>query len=102
MSHIVYLMITGLSSDAWDSAAEIFVLAINSSPTLHLKNTCSGIIGLKPFRITVRIIATSNVEGEKADHLEIVFGEKFGPKVPEIGLQIDEEYGSLSMKLHQD
>ena len=102
VSHTVYLMISGLSSDAWDSAAEIFALAMNSSPTQHLKNTCSGIIGLKPFRTRVRIIATSNTAVDKADHLEIVFGGKSEAKVAEVGLQINEEYGSLPMKLHQD
>ena len=102
VAHIIYLLSTGLSSDAWDSAAEVITLAMNSSPTEHLKNTCSGIIGMKPFRTRVRIIATSNVTGVEDDHLELVFGEKSEAETPEVEMQIDQEYGSLPAKPHQD
>ena len=73
---MMYLGSTGISSGSWDSVAEVVALAMNSSPTQHLQNTCSGIIGVKPFRTRVRILATASQVGEKQDHLELVFGEK--------------------------
>ena len=76
LTHMIYLGTTGLSSDAWDSAAEVVALAMNSAPTEQLKNTCSGIIGVKPFRTRVWILATASEPGEREDHLELVFGEK--------------------------
>ena len=72
--HILYLGTSGVSSDAWNTAAEVVALAMNSPPTQHLQNTCSGIYGLKPFQTTVRIIATARARGGKEDHLELVFG----------------------------
>ena len=101
-AHIVYLLTTGLSSDAWDSVAEIFVLAMNSSPSRYLENTCSGIIGMKPFRTSVRIVATASEAGATEDHLELKFGDKSEAKVPEIRMQVGREYGTLPRKLHYD
>ena len=96
LSHMVYLGRSGISSDAWDSAAEIIALAMISSPTHHLSNTCSGIIGMKTFRTRVRILATADRPGEKEDHLELVFGEVSEATKPEVKMVLNEEYGSFT------
>lgn len=93
--HILYLGIFGISSDSWNSAAEVVALAMNSSPTQHLRNTCSGIYGMKLFRTTVRIVATAQEAGGKEDHLELAFGEKSEAEKPQLKLVVGEEYGSF-------
>ena len=94
-SHLIYLGISGQSSSAWDSAAEIVALAMNSTPMEHLKNTCAGIIGIRPFQTRVRILATASQAGEKGDHLELVFGERFEVTTQTTKMALDEEYGSF-------
>ena len=102
LGHIFYLGFTGLSSDAWDSAAEVVALAMNSSPTQHLENTCSGIYGIKVFQTTVRIVATKRESSGTEDHLELVFGDESEAKGPEVRMKMDEEYGSFPPKAHQE
>ena len=72
--HIVYSAIYGISSTAWDSSAEVVALAMNSTPTTHLRNTCGGIIGVKTFMTLVKVLAMKRVGGTE-EHLELVFGE---------------------------
>lgn len=74
-SHILYSLISGISSTAWDSTAEVIALAMNSSPTHHLQNTCAGIIGVKTFRTPVRVLATKPNDEIAEGHLELVFGD---------------------------
>ena len=92
---MVYLARTAISSDAWDSTAEVLALAINFPPTHHLQNTCSGIFGMMSFRTRVRIVATANQPGDREDHLELVFGEPSEAAAPETKMALNEEYGSL-------
>ena len=92
--HILYATGSGISSTAWDSTAELIALAMNSSPTRHLQNTCAGIIGVKTFQTTVRVQASQS-EGGKDGHLELVFGE---PEAHMQRLEVNREYG----KLHVD
>lgn len=74
-SHILYSLISGISSTAWDSTAEVVALAMNSSPTHHLQNTCAGIIGVRIFRTRVRALAAKMNDGKEDGHLELVFGD---------------------------
>lgn len=88
--HIVYSAISGVSSTAWDSAAEIVALAMNSSPTDILQNTCAGIVGRKALKTSVKVLATT------PGHLELVFGEFKGPNAHNSQLVMNEKYGKLT------
>ena len=43
IAHIMYAGISGISSTCWDSIGEVTALAMNSTPTVMLRNTCAGI-----------------------------------------------------------
>lgn len=86
--HIVYSAISGVSSTAWDSTAELVALAMNSSPTETLRNTCAGITGRQALNTPVRVLATS------PGHLELVFGEVTDPYVQTSRLVMNEKYGN--------
>ncbi|KAL8680749.1 MAG: hypothetical protein Q9186_003096 [Xanthomendoza sp. 1 TL-2023] len=62
-----------VSSACWDSIGEVMALAMNSTPTTLLRNTCAGIMELDVFKIPVRVLAFRDVDGE-VEHLELVFG----------------------------
>ena len=72
IAHIIYAGISGISSTCWDSIAEVTALAINSTPTTALRNTCAGITELNIFKLPVRILAFRDTEGD-GEHLELVF-----------------------------
>ena len=67
-AHTIYPGVSGLLSGAWDTAAEIVALTMNSSSTHFLQNTCAGIIGVRTFRTNVRVMAIGHGKGEK-EHL---------------------------------
>ena len=81
IAHIIYAGISGISSTCWDSIAEVTALAINSTPTAVLRNTCAGITELNIFKLPVRILAFRDTEGD-GEHLELVF-ENLDEKVLE-------------------
>lgn len=87
LAHIIYSAISGVSSTAWDSVAEMLALAMNSSPTESLHNTCAGIVGKKAYQANVRVLKTS----EK--HLELVFGKIKDPNADVSKLVMNEQYG---------
>lgn len=89
LGHIIYYTIFGVSSSAWDSIAELVALAMNSSPTKTLQNTCAGIIGLKALKSPVRVLVTS------PGHLELVFGEVKDPDAQASTLEMNQRYGKL-------
>lgn len=89
LAHLLYSAISGVSSTAWDSTAELVALAMNSSPTEALHNTCAGIIGKRAYQTNVRVMKTS----EK--HLELVFGEVKDPNADITKLVMDEKYGGI-------
>ena len=68
LSHLVYTIYSGVSSNAWDSIPELVALAVNSSPSKELLNTSAGIERLDTFRRSVNVRALN-------DHLEIVFDD---------------------------
>ncbi|MCJ1428719.1 hypothetical protein MMC29_006630 [Sticta canariensis] len=90
LAHILYSTISGVSSTAWDSTAEMVALAMNSSPTEALHNTCAGIVGKKAYQTHVRVMKTS----EK--HLELVFGEVKDPNADITKLVKNEKYGGIA------
>lgn len=94
--HIFYSAISGISSTAWDSAAELVALAMNSSPTEILQNTCAGIIGRKALKTPVRVLATNK------GHLELVFGEPKDPNAPNSKLVMNEKYGRLAGDIDEE
>ena len=63
----------GISSTCWDSIAETTALAMNSSSTKALRNTCAGISEVHVFKLPVRVSAMPNDDGN-GEHLELVFG----------------------------
>ncbi len=75
LAHIFYAGITGISSTCWDSIGEVTALAINSTPSALLRNTCAGITELNVFKIPVRVLAFRDNENSDGEHLELVFGE---------------------------
>ena len=84
----LYALISGISSSAWDSVAELIALAMNSKPTHVLQNTCAGIIGVKLFRAAVGIRETT--EG----HLELCFGGDGEVQGGE-RVRVNEKYGKM-------
>lgn len=90
LGHIIYSAISGVSSTAWDSTAELVALAMNSSPTEILRNTCAGIVGRQAFKTSVRVMATN------PGHLELVFGEIKDPNAQASKLVMNEKYGNLT------
>lgn len=90
LAHLLYSAISGVSSTAWDSTAEMVALAMNSSPTEALHNTCAGIIGKNAYQTHVRVMKTS----EK--HLELVFGEVKDPNADITKLAMNEKYGGIA------
>lgn len=90
LGHIIYSAISGVSSTAWDSAAELVALAMNSSPTKVLENTCAGIMGRQALNTPVRVLETA------PGHLELVFGQFKGPNGQTSELVMNKKYGKLA------
>lgn len=65
--HLVYILTTGTTSTAWDSALELLVLALQSRRPQHLANTSVGVEKMATFRELVGIRANLD------DELEFVF-----------------------------
>ncbi|MCJ1264493.1 hypothetical protein MMC22_004365 [Lobaria immixta] len=89
LGHTIYSAISGISSTAWDSTAEFVALAMNSSPTKILQNTCAGIVGRRALQTPVRVLATT------PGHLELVFGEVKDQNAQISELVPNEKYGKL-------
>ncbi|KAL9600698.1 MAG: hypothetical protein Q9219_003028 [cf. Caloplaca sp. 3 TL-2023] len=96
VGHTLYSGITGISSNCWDSIAEVTALAINSTPTAALRNTCAGITELYIFKLPVRILVSKDEEGE-GQHLELVFGkvDEDEKEVHERTVKANRTYGTL-------
>ena len=94
VGHICYSGITGISSNCWDTIAEITALAINSTPTVALRNTCAGISELHIFKLPVRILVSGDEEGE-GEHLELVFGKVDEESAKTRAIKPNTTYGTL-------
>ena len=94
ITHTFYAGITGISSTCWDSIAEVTALAVNSSPTTALRNTCAGITEFAIFKLPVRILAMRDEEGE-GEHLELVFGSLDEKSVENRVIKPNRVYGTM-------
>ncbi|KAL8692361.1 MAG: hypothetical protein Q9218_002612 [Villophora microphyllina] len=94
VAHFCYATISGVSSTSWDSIAELVVLAVNSSPTTQLRNTCAGITQLSVFRTPIRILTGKDVNDEE-DHLELVFGHVDESIASRNQILENHEYGTM-------
>ncbi|KAL8717679.1 MAG: hypothetical protein Q9225_005104 [Loekoesia sp. 1 TL-2023] len=94
VGHVLYSGITGISSNCWDTIAEVTALAINSTPTAALRNTCAGISELHIFKLPVRVLVSKDKEGE-GEHLELVFGKADKKKIEERTIKANRTYGTL-------
>ncbi len=74
LCHVFYTTVTGISSSAWDTVAELTSLAMQSSPTNKLRYTGAGITHTGVFENNVRIMAKTDPDGEN-EHLELVFAD---------------------------
>ncbi|KAL8784087.1 MAG: hypothetical protein Q9195_009177 [Heterodermia aff. obscurata] len=94
LCHIFYAGYTGISSTSWDSIAEVTALAINSTPSECLRNTCAGITELHIFKLPVRILTARDTKGE-GEHLELVFGDVPEEKSGDV-IKPNRAYGSMA------
>jgi hypothetical protein len=67
VGYILYLLVTGLTSTAWNSGIELVVLALQSRRPDHLGHTSVGIGSMKTYREGVGIRVNS------LDEVELVF-----------------------------
>ena len=86
---------TGISSTCWDSIGEVTALAVNSTPTTLLKNTCAGILELNIFKLPVRVLAFRDDEAGDGEHLELVFGDVDEKEVRGTAIKPNRVYGTL-------
>ncbi|KAI4269455.1 MAG: hypothetical protein LQ337_007268 [Flavoplaca oasis] len=93
--HVCYAAISGVSSTNWDSITEMVALAVNSSPTIQLRNTCAGITQMGVFQLPIRILTSKDAGGEDEDHLELIFGAVNGTVAKKCRIQENREYGTM-------
>ncbi|KAL8655301.1 MAG: hypothetical protein Q9210_000969 [Variospora velana] len=94
VGHTLYSGITGISSNCWDTIAEVTALAVNSTPTAALRNTCAGISEFHIFKLPVRVLVSKDEEGE-GEHLELVFGPTNEQNLEERTIKANRTYGTL-------
>ncbi|KAL9578333.1 MAG: hypothetical protein Q9203_007135 [Teloschistes exilis] len=94
VGHTIYSGTTGISSNCWDTIAEVTAIAVNSRPTSALRNTCAGISELHIFKLPVHILVSRDDEGED-EHLELIFGEVDKEKTRERRIKPNRTYGSF-------
>ena len=92
--HIIYAGISGISSTCWDSIGEVTALAMNSTPTVALRNTCAGITELNIFKLPVRVLAFRDEEGD-GEHLELVFGNQDEKTLESKTIKANRVYGTM-------
>lgn len=94
MAHIFYAGISGISSTCWDSIAEVIALAVNSPPTIALRNTCAGITEFDIFKLPVRVLTMRDEVGD-GEHLELVFGNVDEKSVKHRIIKTNRVYGTM-------
>lgn len=94
-AHVLYAVITGISSTCWDSIGEVTALAVNSPPTVLLRNTCAGITELNIFKLPVRVLAMRDDEQSDGEHLELVFGDISEKTTQHTTIKADRVYGTM-------
>lgn len=97
LAHILYAGITGISSTCWDSIGEVTALAVNSTPSTLLRNTCAGITELNVFKIPVRVLAFRDNENSDGEHLELVFGDLDEKSIQHQVIKENRVYGTMPL-----
>ena len=99
--HMFYAGISGISSTCWDSIGEVTALAMNSTPTTALRNTCAGITELNIYKLPVRVLAFRDEEGD-GEHLELVFGNLDEKTLENKTIKANRVYGTMpTIKGHE-
>lgn len=99
ISHTLYAGITGISSTCWDSIGEVTALAVNSTPSALLRNTCAGITELNIFKTPVRILAFRDNENSDGEHLQLVFGDLDEKSIQHQVIKENRVYGTMPSPL---
>ena len=100
IAHFIYAGVSGISSTCWDSIGEVTALAMNSTPTAALRNTCAGITELNIFKLPVRVLAFRDAEGD-GEHLELVFGDLDEKTLESRTIKANRAYGTMpNMEAH--
>ena len=92
--HIIYAGISGISSTCWDSIGEVTALAVNSTSTEALRNTCAGITEMAIFKLPVRVLAFRDEVGE-GEHLELVFDKLDDERLENREIKANRVYGTM-------
>ena len=95
LAHIFYAGITGISSTCWDSIGEVTALAVNSTPSTLLRNTCAGITELNIFKTPVRVLVFRDNENSDGEHLEMVFGDLDEKAIQHQVIKENRVYGTM-------
>ncbi|KAI4212950.1 MAG: hypothetical protein LQ349_009315, partial [Xanthoria aureola] len=95
VGHVCYAAISGVSSTSWDSITEMVALAVNSSPTIQLRNTCAGITQMGVFQLPMRILTRKDAMGEDEDHLELIVGAVDELVAKRCRVQENHDYGTM-------
>ena len=94
VAHFIYAAVSGISSTSWDSITEFLVLAVNSAPSIRLRNTCAGVHQMGVFQLPVRILTSQDGDGED-DHLGLRFGVVDELVARRGRVQENREYGTM-------
>ena len=97
LAHILYAGITDISSTCWDSIDEVTALAINSTPSVLLRNTYAGITELHIYKIPVRVLALRDKEDNDGEHLELVFGNLDEKSIQHQVIKENGVYGTMPL-----
>ena len=95
LAHVLYAGISGISSTCWDSIGEVTALAVNSTPTALLRNTCAGIMELSIFKTPVRVLAFRDNDNSDGEHLELVFGDLDEKSIQHQVIKENRVYGTM-------
>ena len=76
---------------------EVTALAVNSTPSALLRNTCAGITELSIFKIFVRVLAFPDGESSDDEHLELVFGELDKNAIQHQVIKQNRVYGTMPL-----
>ena len=89
----------GTSSTDWDSVAEVTALAMNSTPTAALRNTCVGITKFPIYQLPLWVLAKRDKAGD-GEYLVLVFGAGSGEEKDGKLLQVNRAYGTMPSSTH--
>ena len=95
LAHVLYAGISGISATCWDSIGEVTALAVNSTPTTLLRNTCAGITELSIFKTPVRVLAFRDNDNSDGEHLELVFGDLDEKSIQHQVIKENRVYGTM-------